>query len=156
MWYQPTGDWQVAFSDGSKFTPQPGRGDGHWLIPWAQGATSWVPLIGDVNADHRSDIVVWYPNTGDWQVAASDGFEFVPQPGTGNGHWLYGWARSWSWTAFVGDFNGDAKSDVLVWYRDSGGWQVAFSDSSKFVPQPGAGNGHWLLGWAQVAPPVLN
>ncbi len=135
VWHPANGDWQVAVSDGTKFTPV----GGSWLLNWATGS-GWVPLVGDFNGDGMDDIVVWHPANGDWQVAVSDGTKFNPLGGS----WLLNWATGSGWIPLVGDFDGDGKDDIVVWHPENGDWQVAVSDATKFTPVGGS----WLLNWA--------
>lgn len=123
VWNSDTGDWQVAISDGTNLIPQ-----GTWLKPWAVG-NNWVPEVGDFNGDVIADILVRLPQTGEWQVALSTGSSFVPQ-----GNWLTGWAVGTDWVPRVGDFNGDMKTDLVVWNPYSGQWQVAKSTGASFMP----------------------
>lgn len=133
VWEPGDGVWQAALSDGSQFVPSPGRGDYLWLQPWAVGS-GWTPLIGDFNGDGKSDIAVWNSDIGEWQVAVSDGTQFVPHPDSGNFIWLQNWGVGPGWKARVGDFNGDGYDDILVVDPEKGAWQVALSTGHSFRP----------------------
>jgi uncharacterized protein (TIGR03437 family) len=82
---------------------------------------------------------------GGWYVALSEGTGFVPQ----NSTWLKGWAEaSDAYNLMIGDCNGDGKADLIAKEKNlPGGWYVALSDGTKFVPQ----NSIWLRGWAEVS-----
>ncbi|MCX7747087.1 MAG: Ig-like domain-containing protein [Clostridia bacterium] len=146
VWNSSTGDWQVALSDGTKWIPHIGRGDYHWLSPWAKGSY-WVPLAGDFNGDGKDDILVWNRAYGDWQVALSSGSTFIPSIGRGNYHWLKPWGKGNLWTPLAGDFNGDGKTDIALWNTQTGGFQVALSDGTQFIPAANNGDPHWLKSW---------
>ncbi|QZY57030.1 DUF2334 domain-containing protein [Crassaminicella profunda] len=131
-WNPQNGDWQVALYDGLRLNPK-----ASWLKPWAVG-NYWVPLVGDFNGNGIDDLVVWNPNTGDWQVALSDGTKFNPKAS-----WLKAWGVGDYLVPLVGDFNGDGIDDLVVWNPDTGDWQVALSDGTKFNPKAS-----WLRTWA--------
>ena len=105
----PSSSWQVALSDGSKFTHA-----GVWVEGWATG-NYWRPFVADVNGDQKADLVVWSPgdatHPSSWQVALSDGSKF-----THAGVWVEGWATGNYWRPFVADVNGDQKADLVVWF----------------------------------------
>jgi hypothetical protein len=142
VWNSVSGDWQVAANNGVKLIPHPGRGDFSWLRPWARGE-DWITFTGDFNGDGKDDILCWYPPEGIWQAALSDGRQFKPAPGRGDYIWLADWGRGYHWIALTGDFNGDGKSDVVIWNPEKGEWRVALSDGQEFRadPQP------WLCPW---------
>jgi hypothetical protein len=132
VWHPATGNWQVALSTGSAFQPA-----GVWLSNWAVG-TGWVPLVGNFNGTGPDDLCVWYPATGNWQVALSTGSAFQP-----TGVWLSNWAVGTNWVPLVGDFDGNGRDDLCVWYRGTGNWQVALSTGAGFQA-----SGVWLANWA--------
>jgi len=147
VWDLFEGDWYVALSDGESFIPQCGTGDYTWLKSWAVGPY-WVPLVGDFNGDGKDDVIVWDLFEGDWYVALSDGEGFIPDKGLGNYKWLKSWAKGFHLIPLVGDFNSDGKDDVAFWDPLQGNWQVALSDGSRFIPQPGPEDSCWLKSWA--------
>ncbi len=143
------GEWQVALSNGTQFTPHAGSaGNYKWLNGWGIGSY-WKPLVGDFNGDEKDDVVLYNNTDGDWQVALSSGSALVPNSGgSGNSHWLYNWGIGSSWQPLVGDFDGNGKDDVVLYDNINGGWQVALSNGSSLVPNAGAtGNYLWLNGW---------
>ena len=103
-------NWQVALSNGTKFT---GTG-GEWIKGWATG-DYWRPFVADVNGDKKADLVVWSPgdatHPSSWQVALSDGAKF-----THAGVWSTGWATGDYWHPFVANVNGDMKADLVAWF----------------------------------------
>lgn len=134
------GQWWVATSTGSGFS-----GGGMWLDNWAVKNSStpeWVPLTGDFNGDGKTDICAYLPSQGQWYVAASLGSSF-----TSNGLWLDAFAientSTPEWRPFVGDFDGNGKSDICAYSPSQGQWWVALSTGSAFVS-----SGLWLDAFA--------
>ena len=135
IWQPEKGTW---FFGQSNLEDYPSRQDvggisAHFVLTnWAV-SDMWKPLTGDFNGDKQTDVVVWNPNDGDWQVALSDGERFIPQ-----GTWLKSYAANRNWKAYTGDFNGDGKVDILVVDPIRGDWQVALSTGRSFTPIWGA------------------
>ncbi len=122
IYYTTSGTWRIKFSTGdgtfvdtAAFRP----GD-------AASFDSTLWRYQDLNGDGRTDII-YYTVSGTWRIWFSNGDGtflggegFRPSDVNGSDHdaWAYG------------DFNGDAKMDV-IYYTTSGTWRIMFSDGGK-------------------------
>ena len=112
----------------------------------------YVFLIGDVNGDGFTELIIWQRQTGTWYTASCDlrrfPFSNRRQPRFA-AHWaLSTWAAGSHWVPLIGDFNGDGRDDIVAWNPQAGEWRVALSDGVKFLPNPGRGDANWLKDWA--------
>lgn len=124
-----SGVWFVGLSSGTNFNaPGTGQWSGH-----AGGASD--NFIGDFNGDGRSDSLGYTGVAGKWHVALSNGVSGFTAPGSGiwNGH---SGTRS---NNFLGDFNGDGKTDIMGYTGSQGLWHVSLSSGTNFQA-PGSGN----------------
>lgn len=114
-----------------------------WLNNWGQGESKEFSA-GDFNGDGKKDLVSWDKNTGEIQVALSDGSKFVSQQA------LWG-----TFTApaganvklMAGDFNGNKKEDLLFWVQGENTVYVLTNNGNSFSEPklwlenlPGAGD----------------
>jgi hypothetical protein len=145
-WNRDARAWHVALSTGTQFDPSAGS----WISNFGAPGTM---LTGDFNGDGKTDLAAFTTSstTAGWQFAFSSGHSFfVPR--------IPVLRLSFPGRMFVGDFNGDGKSDLAEWqegYRGSGSLNVALS-SGVFNPlQPNAGfakPNQWLR-WGQTQAP---
>jgi hypothetical protein len=117
-------DVWVALSNGAGFGPS-----SKWHDSFAVG--SEIPLVGDLNADGRDDIVTFTREIGaDVYVALSTGSGF-----SGTGQKWHDYFAVGSETPGIGDFNADGRDDIVTFTRGSGAdvW-VALSNGAGFGP----------------------
>src|SRR5262249_8089409 len=83
---------------------------------------------GDFDGDGKSEALFHFADNGDWYMAHSDGAQLTwhkagNTAGFGDlldgGHYLV-----------TGDFNGDHKTDVLMYYPGDGNWWMGLSDGN--------------------------
>jgi RHS repeat-associated protein len=121
------GNWHVSLSSGSGFeAPSSGPWGGH-------GGTTSNNFLGDFNGDGLTDIMGRTGVGGLWHVTLSNGTSFG---GAGSGNWS-GHSGTTS-NNFLGDFNGDGKTDIMGYTGSGGLWHVALSDGTNFNA-PGSG-----------------
>jgi RHS repeat-associated protein len=126
------GKWHVALSSGTSFNaPGSGIWDGH-------GGGASNNFLGDFNGDGKTDIMGYTGSQGIWHVTLSSGTSFnAPGSGSWSGH------GGGSSNNFVGDFNGDGRSDSMGYTGIQGKWHVALSSGTSFnAPGSGIWNGH--------------
>ena len=129
---ESTGKWHVTLSTGSGFD---GAGGGMWK------GTSGGPsnsALGDFNGDGRTDVMGRTSVAGQWWVGLSSGTDF---DATGSGTWTGHRGRVGD--NFIGDFDGDGRSDSLGYTGVADQWHVALSDGTSFnAPGSGIWRGH--------------
>ncbi len=106
-------------------------------------------FTGDFNGDGLTDYMYWDGNVGGWWVMLSNGHGFEPKaqwaPNQGqyfSGYYSTGIHQPFQ---FVGDFNGDGKTDYMYWDGIVGGWWVltanaagtGFNDKVQWAPNQG-------------------
>jgi hypothetical protein len=105
-------------------------GTWYWLTsstgysPALAGAKQWgnqslgdVPMLGDVDGDGRSDLVIWRASTGTWHwLTSSSNFDYASSG-----------IKQWGNAALgdrplLGDVDGDGRADLCVWRPGTGTW----------------------------------
>lgn len=121
----------VSLSTGSSFTPA-----SIWTTAFSP-PNGWVSqsqtprMLGDVNGDHREDLVGFSPSSGTWvALSTGSGFGAATQWQTG-----FDAARGWGSLddnpRYLSDVDHDGKAD-LVGFSNDGGVVVALSTGASF------------------------
>jgi hypothetical protein len=112
----------------------------------ASFSDQFIPFSGDFNGDRRGDLALWFHQTGEWQIALSNG-TFVDF--TANS-WISNWGLGLSNSQPVtGDFNGDGFTDIAIRDNQKGTWSVALNNRNQsFNPTNGCDGEFWISGWA--------
>jgi hypothetical protein len=112
----------------------------------ASFSDQFIPFSGDFNGDRRGDLALWFHQTGEWQIALSNGtfVDFTPNA------WISNWGLGISNAQpLTGDFNGDGFTDIAIRDNQKGTWSVAFNNRNQtFSPVNGCEGEFWIQGWA--------
>jgi len=122
FYYNGDGNWWLGASDGS-------------ALNWKNlGSTSGFGnllsadhriLTGDFTGDGKRDVLFYYAGDGNWWLGASSGSALTwSQMATRAG------AGDLAHRFFVGDYDGDGKSDVAIYDSDDGSFAVGRSDGA--------------------------
>jgi hypothetical protein len=112
-----TGDWYIGVSTGTGFEIQ------RWATHFGNLGLDREEVVGgDFTGDGRADVAVHDRFTGTWFVGRSTGSSFVPEL----------WATNFGnrpdrEATFVGDFNGDGRTDVAIHDVVTGNWFVGLA-----------------------------
>ncbi len=94
----------------------------------AQQVVARTPF--DFDGDHKTDISIFRPNTGEWWLNRSSSGQTVA--------FQFGNSAD---RLVPGDFTGDGKTDVALWRPSNGYWYVLRSEDNSFFSFPFGTNG---------------
>jgi hypothetical protein len=137
VWRASTGTWYwLTSSTGYDYAQARG-------LQWGNASLGDQPLLGDMDGDGFSDLAVWRASTGTWYwLTSSSGYDYRA-----------GQARQWGNTQFgdwpmLGDIDGDARADLVVWRASTATWYWVTSASGYDYDQ--AGGVHWEWGGTPI------
>lgn len=122
-------DLYLYFADGGSWRTHVAlsNGDGTFAaeVPWTESddySGDWSHGTGDFNGDGKTDISLYVSDSsGGWRVeiafSKGNGTFSTPVPWSKPGN-LGGWHQG------IGDFNGDGKTDIFLYFNDVDGWRA--------------------------------
>ena len=84
---------------------------------WGSTATGDIPLLADIDGDHKVDLVLWSRATGTWHWLTSSTAYDTAAAGT----LLFG-DDQYGDTPILGDMDGDGLADFVIWRARTGTW----------------------------------
>lgn len=133
IWRPTNGMWYILKSS-MKYDPSQAL-----TMRWGSGQLSDTPLLGDIDGDKLSDLIIWSPSNGEWRILkSSTNYDYneslVIQWGSGK----------LGDKPLTGDIDGDGKDDLIIWRPVNGKWYILrssmnYDPSQAFTTQWGSG-----------------
>jgi hypothetical protein len=103
---------------------------------WGNAALGDVPLLGDMDGDRLTDLVIWRASTGTWYwLQSSTGYQALF---AGSAQWGNASAGD---VPMLADMDGDKKMDLVIWRASTGTWY--WLTSSTGYSYATAGSKQW-------------
>jgi hypothetical protein len=156
-WDRDGSKWRVLLSTGSGwFEPawDKGTARGYWS-GYGNPTSQQFHFTGDFNGDGKTDFMYWDDTT--WQVMFSTGTGWQAEAfgkGDGLGYWGNQALPTTQSFQFIGDFNGDGKTDFMYW-EENLGWKALLSTGHGWRPfllGTGGATGYWPPAPTSTAP----
>jgi hypothetical protein len=126
IWRAPTGTWfWLTSSTGYNYATAGAK-------QWGNQGNGDVPMVGDLDGDGLSDLIVWRAPSGTWfWLTSSTGYNYASSG-----------VKQWGNQAagdmpFLTDFDGDGVADLTVWRVPTGTWFWLTSSSGYNSAAPG-------------------
>jgi hypothetical protein len=125
VWRASTGTWYwLTSTSGYSYNAIGGK-------QWGNQSLGDVPLVGDIDGDGKTELVVWRASTGTWYWLTS-----TTNYNSMNG--LQWGSQSLGDVPLLTDLDGDGKADLTVWRAPSGTWFWLKSSRGYDYNQAGA------------------
>jgi hypothetical protein len=136
MYYNGDSNWWLGASDGANLTwTKVANTSGYGNL--LEGSHRVV--VGDFDGNGKSDVLMYYNGDGNWWLGASDGahLNWAQASASAGGNFA-----DWNHRIFVGDYDGDGKSDVAVYDSSDSSFRVGRSDGVNLTwHAAGSGSG---------------
>jgi subtilisin-like proprotein convertase family protein len=119
----PNGTWSLYVVDVAP--PDPGNINGGWSLDITAGGTARRFTRNDFDGDGRSDISIWSPTTGNWDIRNSSTFKYRTVLNFGSG--------GAGDIIVPNDYDGDGITDLAYFRPSAGSWTISQSSTGTTV-----------------------